>query len=284
MGTLLESELFGHEKGAFTGALSTKKGKFELAGEGTIFLDEVGEIPFELQAKLLRFLQEKEFQRVGGEKTLKSEARVLAATNKDLWKMTRIGVFREDLYYRLSVARIEVPPLRERKEDLELLIAHLLKKVNAEMGRSIKKVEDRATLRMKGYDWPGNIRELENVLIRAAVITRGDTIMDDAVVAFLGREMAPNEKIPSPLSLHEVEKKHIQEVLALTKWHITKTSQILGISRPTLRLKIREYKIRTSSWTLDGTGIAIFTARTLPGPMKTINLSLQEERIALLRN
>jgi len=137
--TLLESELFGHEKGAFTGAFTTKKGKFEHAGEGTIFLDEIGEIPIEIQAKLLRFLQDKVFQRVGGERFLNSKARVIAATNKDLLQLVRAGAFREDLYYRLSAARITVPPLRKRKEDIPFLLDHMLKELNAELGKSIER-------------------------------------------------------------------------------------------------------------------------------------------------
>lgn len=161
VGTLLESELFGHEKGAFTGASRSKRGKFELAGQGTIFLDEIGEIPFELQSKLLRFLQEKEFERLGGEKRIQSNARVIAATNKDLWKMVQDGAFREDLYYRLNVATIKIPPLRERRSDIPLLVEHILKKINYELNKGIRKVEEEALKKMTEYDWPGNVRELE---------------------------------------------------------------------------------------------------------------------------
>lgn len=241
--TLLESELFGHEKGAFTGAFISKKGKFELAGEGTIFLDEISEIPIELQAKLLRFLQEKEFQRVGGEKNLKSNARVIAATNRHLWDMVKTNTFREDLYYRLSVVKIHVPPLRERRDDLGLLIKHLLNKINSELDRNIKEVEEKAVLRMMEYDWPGNVRELENVLINAAVTTRGKVILDEAIVPFIGKEMILDRESQSPGSLKEIEREHIRKVLEHTNWHITRTAQILAISRPTLRLKIKEYRI-----------------------------------------
>ncbi|MGA3174207.1 MAG: sigma-54 dependent transcriptional regulator [Syntrophorhabdales bacterium] len=242
--SLLESELFGHEKGAFTGAVSRKKGKFELAGEGTIFLDEVGEIPFEIQAKLLRFLQEREFQRIGGEKTLKANARVIAATNRDLWRMVKEGAFREDLYYRLSVARVHVPPLRERKEDLLCLIDHLLKKVNLEVAKDIKSVEERGMLRLLEYEWPGNVRQLENVLTRAAIATRGEVLLEEALIPFLGKEAVQAETPgQNRLSLHEVEKDHILKILASTNWHITKSAQILGISRPTLRTKIKEYNL-----------------------------------------
>jgi two-component system response regulator AtoC len=161
VGTLLESELFGHEKGAFTGASSSKRGKFELAGQGTIFLDEIGEIPFELQSKLLRFLQEKEFERLGGEKRIQSNARVIAATNKDLWEMVQDGAFREDLYYRLNVATIKIPPLRERRSDIPLLVERILQKINYELNKGIRKVEEEALKKMTEYDWPGNVRELE---------------------------------------------------------------------------------------------------------------------------
>ena len=246
VGTLLESELFGHEKGSFTGAIATKKGKFELAGDGTIFLDEVGEIPFELQAKLLRFLQEKEFEHVGGEHSLRSNARVIAATNKDLWKMVKEGHFREDLYYRLSVAMIRVPPLRERRSDIPLLIHYLLKKINAELHRNIKKVDERAIERVIAYHWPGNVRELENVLTRGVIATIGDVILDDFIVTLLEKGAAVDEGRKtsiSTMSLQDVEKEHILKVLQHTDWHLGKSCGILGISRPTLRQKLKEYGI-----------------------------------------
>jgi two-component system response regulator AtoC len=242
--TLLESELFGHEKGAFTGALWTKKGKFELAAQGTIFLDEVGDIVFELQAKLLRFLQEREFNRVGGEKTLKSEARVIAATNRNLGDMVKKGTFREDLYYRLNVARIYVPPLRERKEDIPAITDYLLKKICAELGKSIRKVEEDAIMRMTGYAWPGNVRQLENVLTRAAILTRGEVMTEETVLSLIGGdESQESDSWQVPLSLEEVERDHILKTLKYTNWRMTKTAHILGISRPTLRLKMREYDL-----------------------------------------
>ena len=244
VGTLLESELFGHEKGAFTGAFATKKGKFELAGAGTIFLDEMGEIPIELQAKLLRFLQDKVFQRVGGEKFLTSKARVIAATNKDLLQLVRAGAFREDLYYRLTAARINVPPLKKRKEDIPYLIDHMLKEINSELGKKIERVDEKALLRMMEYDWPGNVRELRNVLTGAAISTRGEAIVDDAITPFLEKDTMQNASPPVvALTLREVEREHILKILKYTDGNITKTAQILGISRPTLRQKIREYKI-----------------------------------------
>jgi two-component system response regulator AtoC len=244
VGTLLESELFGHEKGAFTGAISTKRGKFELAGEGTIFLDEVSEIPIELQAKLLRFLQEKEFERVGGERSIQSYARVIAATNRDLWQMFNDGNFREDLYYRLSVASIKVPPLRERRSDIPLLIEYLLKKINSELHRSIKWVEEKATVRIMAYDWPGNVRELENILTRAAIATQGDVILDESVSPLVDKKEHKNIGDLSTIpSLQEVEKEHILRVLLRTNWHLAKTSDSLQISRSTLWRKIKEYGI-----------------------------------------
>ncbi|MCX5810174.1 MAG: sigma-54 dependent transcriptional regulator [Proteobacteria bacterium] len=246
VGTLLESELFGHEKGSFTGAIATKRGKFELAGDGTIFLDEVSEIPFELQAKLLRFLQEKEFERVGGEKSLKSNARIIAATNKDLRQMVKNGIFREDLYYRLSVAIIKVPPLRERKSDIPLLIEYLIKKINSELHRSIRKVEEKAVNQLKNYDWPGNVRELENILTRAAIATQDEVILDDLITPLLGKKEDKDrlkQDVPNILSLQEVEKEHILRVLNHARWHLGKTCELLGISRPTLRQKLKEYGI-----------------------------------------
>ncbi|ABC78924.1 sigma-54-dependent transcriptional regulator [Syntrophus aciditrophicus] len=244
VGTLLESELFGHEKGAFTGAFATKKGKFELAGEGTIFLDEMGEIPIELQAKLLRFLQDKAFQRVGGEKFLHSKARVIVATNKDLLQMVRAGTFREDLYYRLSAAKINVPPLRKRREDIPFLLDHMVKEINAELGKRIDRVDKKALLRMMEYDWPGNVRELRNVLTGAAISTRGETLLDDAILPFLGAGTVQDIFPPgAALSLREVEREHILKILHYTNGNITSSAQILGISRPTLRQKIRQYKI-----------------------------------------
>jgi two-component system, NtrC family, response regulator AtoC len=248
--TLLESELFGHEKGAFTGAASQKRGRFELAGEGTIFLDEVGDMPMELQAKLLRFLQEKEFERVGGEKTLRSNARIIAATNKELWHMARRGTFREDLYYRLSVAAIKVPPLRARREDIELLVAYLLRKISSELHKNIRAVEEKALRALIGYDWPGNVRELENILTRAAINTRGDIIFEETLSPLLVGPQKPAESPPAGAtsgSLAEVERDYIVAVLNETGGHLGKTCRILGISRPTLRQKLKQYALEGDS-------------------------------------
>ncbi len=245
VGTLLESDLFGHEKGAFTGATSTKRGKFELAGRGTILLDEVGEIPLDLQAKLLRVLQEREFERVGGEKTIRSHARVLAATNRDLWKLVRDGDFRKDLYYRLSVATVRVPALRERKSDIPLLAASLLRKINDDLNLGIKKVEKKAAERLIAYDWPGNVRELENVLTRAALNTQGELILEEVLIPLIGpegREGSLGAGLNGP-SLQDIEREYILKVLEQTHWHFGRSCEFLGISRPTLRQKLKEYGI-----------------------------------------
>jgi two-component system, NtrC family, response regulator AtoC len=247
VGTLLESDLFGHEKGAFTGATSTKRGKFELAGRGTILLDEIGEIPLDLQAKLLRVLQEKEFERVGGEKTIRSHARVLASTNRDLWRLVRDGGFRSDLFYRLSVATIKVPALRERRSDIPLLTAYLLKKISNELKVASRRIEKRAGERLMAYDWPGNVRELENVLTRAALDTQGELILDETFGPLIGKGFALGpEGAPAALqgpSLQDVEREYILKVLNDTHWHFGKACELLGLSRPTLRSKLKAYGI-----------------------------------------
>ncbi|MGA3173937.1 MAG: sigma-54 dependent transcriptional regulator [Syntrophorhabdales bacterium] len=247
--TLLESELFGHERGSFTGALIQKKGRFELAGQGTIFLDEVGDIPLAVQVKLLRFLQEKEFERVGAERTLRSNARVIAATNRELWQMVQHDAFREDLYYRLSVATIRVPPLRARRDDIHLLVAYILKKINCELNKNVRSVEDKALRMLTDYDWPGNVRELENVLTRAAINTQGDVIFEESLSRLLkGSKKLPGRDSPAGAlrSLAIVERDHIAAVLKETGWHLGRACAVLGISRPTLRQKLREYNLGRS--------------------------------------
>ncbi len=247
---LLESELFGHEKGAFTGAVSTKKGKFELAGDGTILLDEVGEIPVELQTKLLRFLQEREFQRVGSERSIHSNARVLAATNRDLARMVKEGKFREDLYYRLNVASIRVPPLRQRRDDIPLIVEYILRKINRDLGKRIEQVEKRALARMIQYPWPGNVRELENILTRAAMYTQGRIILD-SVAAPLIEKARKTDTFPADekdatgkgRAPAETEKDRISRVLQETHWHYGNACRSLGISRPTLSKKMEQYGI-----------------------------------------
>ncbi len=249
---LLESELFGHEKGSFTGADRRKLGKFELAAEGTLFLDELGELPIGLQAKLLRVLQEGTFERVGGSETLHTTARIIAATNRNLQAMVEEGTFREDLYYRLNVVNIALPPLRERMEDLPLLIEHLLRKINQRLHTHAEKISEAAWSRMNSYDWPGNVRELENVLTRAAVLCRDDTITPE----LLGLTEQETLRAPSNeerkdelelVSLDEIEKRHVKKILEYTRWHKGKACEILGISRPALERRIKKYGFDQSS-------------------------------------
>lgn len=243
--TLLESELFGHEKGAFTGAVLAKKGKFELAQNGTIFLDEIGEISANVQVKLLRFLQDKEFERLGSEKKILSNARIIAATNRDLSELVRIGKFREDLYFRLKVVTIDVPPLRERRSDIPHLVEYLLAKVNRELHRNVRKVPQNVMGRLMEYDWPGNVRELENALIRAVLLAKGEVLLQEHITASLKNVTSSvNEKNSSIFSLQEMEKRHILQILHLSNWNKGKACEILQISRPTLRQKIKLYQIR----------------------------------------
>src|SRR6266550_1476294 len=246
--TLLESELFGHEKGAFTGALQAKPGKFELAEEGSIFLDEIGELSQNLQAKLLRVLQEREVERVGGVRRIPIKARILAATNRDLAEEVRAGRFREDLYQRLKVVTLRLPALRERVDDIPLLVEHLLVKVNQRLHKSLRRVPREVIEKLQKRPWPGNVRELENVLTRAAVLSQGDMLLEEHLVdpAITARQDGPtlphavNDRIPT---LDEVEREHIVRVWALTKGHKGKTCQMLGISRPTLERKLKKYRI-----------------------------------------
>jgi two-component system response regulator AtoC len=244
---LLESELFGHEKGAFTGAISSKKGMFEIAEYGTVFLDEVAEMPFELQAKLLRVLQEKEFQRVGGNKALQLKARVIAATNRNLASMVREGKFRDDLYYRLSVATIHIPPLRDRRTDIPLIVQYLLKKINTELHNRIDRVDNAAMERLMDYRWPGNIRELENVLTKAAILTKGDIILYPALAPLLltgnaATGKGQGERDPKE-ELFETERDRIIRILNDVRWHYGHACKALGISRPTLNKKMKDYRI-----------------------------------------
>lgn len=242
--SLLESELFGHEKGSFTGAISTKKGKFEIANKGTLFLDEIGDLSFQLQAHLLRVLQEKEFTRIGGNEVIRVDVRVISATNKNLLTETREGRFREDLFYRLNVITIEIPPLRERREDILLLANHFLKKFSEENNKEIRGFSKRVIDFFMSYEWPGNVRELENFIENAVVVCSsniidiGDLPIPPTSTAFLRY---------TNKTLKEVEKTHIESVLEETGWNISKASSILEISRLTLYKKIKEYKISKKS-------------------------------------
>ena len=244
--TLLESELFGHEKGAFTGAVQTKPGKFELAEEGSIFLDEIGELSQNLQAKLLRVLQEREVERVGGVRRIPIRARILAATNRDLAEEVRAGRFREDLYQRLKVVTLRLPQLRERLEDIPLLVEHLLVKINQRLHKTLRRVPREVIEKLQKRPWPGNVRELENVLMRAAVLSQGDMLLQEHLIdqGTIPRSeplAAPGATDGRIATLDEVEREHIARVWALARGHKGKTCQMLGISRPTLERKLKKY-------------------------------------------
>ena len=242
--TLLESELFGHEKGAFTGADSLAHGKFELADGGTIFLDEIGEINLSTQIKLLRVLQERSFERVGGEKTINVDIRIVAATNKNLEEEVRAGKFREDLFYRLNVVRIEMPALRERKDDIPLLMHGFLKEFNIENQKNILGFDNRAKSAILKYSWPGNIRELRNCVESAVVMCTKDQISFDDLPSTVksGCDISAIT-IPAGITMNEAEKIIITENLALNNGNKTKTAETLGSGRKTLHRKLIEYGI-----------------------------------------
>lgn len=246
---LLESELFGYEKGAFTGATARKIGMFELANGGTLFLDEIGDMPFSLQVKILRVLQERSITRLGGTEPLPINARIICATNKDLEQMVRDGKFREDLFFRLNVVRIHIPPLRERKDDIPLLAAWIIKKLNSNMGRHFSGLTPEAMEKLKNYDFYGNIRELENILERAAIFSDGDLITDDNI-ELRGEDLRPvSSKGAAPsadmegVSLKEIEKQTIEKALRRWEGNRTKAAKELGITRRTLITKIEEYDL-----------------------------------------
>ncbi len=240
--SLLESELFGHEKGAFTGAISRKRGRFELAHLGTLFLDEIGEINQNVQIKLLRVLEEKKFERVGGEETVEVDVRLIAATNRDLRDAIAKGSFREDLYYRLNVVNIHVPPLRERKEDIPLLVAAFLKEFSQENGKQIDGVDAKARLALYNYSWPGNVRQLRNSIESAVVLTKAATItLDDLPPNIRGESGTDSLRLPVGASLADVEKEVIRSTLAREGGNKSRTAEILGIGRKTLHRKIEEY-------------------------------------------
>jgi DNA-binding NtrC family response regulator len=237
--SLLESELFGYEKGAFTGAEHTKKGRFEMADKGTIFLDEIGDISLKTQVDLLRVLQQKEFRRLGGEEVIEVDVRILAATNRDIQKAIRENRFREDLFYRLNVISIHVPPLRERKEDIPLLVEAFIRRYCLEMNKEEVKIAPTELKLLLDYDWPGNVRELENVIERALVIGQGKEIAADDL-PFSRKELGP-EKFPKSLKI--MEQMHIERILEETEWNISRAARELDIDRQTLYNKIEKYKI-----------------------------------------
>ena len=240
--TLLESELFGYEKGAFTGAYQRKIGKFEVANKGTIFLDEIGDIPLVLQSKLLRVLQEREIERLGGLHPIKVDVRIVTATNKNLDEEVKKEAFREDFYYRLNVVSIRVPPLRERKEDILLLIDFFLKKYNARHKKNVKGVTREVRDMLMKYDYPGNVRELENITERAVVLTRGDYISKEDLLAFSGETKDLLEKNMKE-TVETIERNMILDALISSEWVQTKAASILGLSERMLRYKIKKYNI-----------------------------------------
>jgi two-component system response regulator AtoC len=242
--TLLESEFFGHEKGAFTGADCLKIGKLEHAGCGTVFLDEIGDMPMELQGKLLRVLQEEEFVRVGGLEPIPLTARVVAATHCDLVQLVKGGRFRRDLYYRLSVSTLQLPSLRERRQDIPLLVEALLDKIVVRFQCSKPVLDKGAVERLIAYDWPGNVRELENVLTRSVVLAT-DTVLaaDDLQMATPGAVQRVGEAVVEPVTLAEAERVHVEKTLTGLQWNITRTARQLAISPTTLRKKISDYNI-----------------------------------------
>lgn len=244
--SLLESELFGHEKGAFTGAISSRKGLFEEANGGTIFLDEIGDMSLAMQAKLLRVLEEKEIRAVGSDKPKKVDVRVIAATHKDLEKAVKEGTFREDLFYRLNVIPIYLPELRERVEDIPLLVEYFLKKYNEEAGRNVRISREALACMMK-YSWPGNVRELENLIERLVVLSTGDEIrvedLPDHIRVCKAENLVAELTMGEKITLEELEKRYILKVLRETGWHKSNAAKILGIDRRTLYRKIEEYKL-----------------------------------------
>jgi len=243
---LQESEIFGHERGAFTGAVAAHPGKFEQAQGGTIFLDEVGEMAASAQARLLRVLQERTVQRIGGTRRIDLEVRVVSASNRDLAQMVREGGFRQDLYYRLVVFPIHIPPLRERPEDIPLLVDHFLRKFAGDAGVRVERVAPRAMERLVQYAWPGNVRELENVVHRSLLVASGSELSEEDLPPELGgaNVAEPQDEEHGYLSLEEIEKRAIARVLAGCSWNLSEAARRLGIGRSTLYRKIEQYGLK----------------------------------------
>jgi transcriptional regulator with GAF, ATPase, and Fis domain len=242
--TLIESELFGHEKGSFTGAAGLRKGRFELADGGTIFLDEIGDLPPGLQAKLLRVLQSGEFERLGSEKTLKADVRVITATNRNLEAAAADGSFRPDLYYRLKVFPIKVPPLRDRREDIPLLVWHFITTRQATLGRRVETIPRRAMERLVAYDWPGNVRELEHVIERALILSPGSTLMVEELVSVPGAAAPLNAGGSQQMA--DAERAHILRVLRDCGWKVKgngNAAERLGLNPSTLRSRMKKLGI-----------------------------------------
>jgi transcriptional regulator with GAF, ATPase, and Fis domain len=257
--TLLESELFGHEKGAFTGAIASRVGRFEMANGGTLFLDEVGEIPLSLQAKLLRVLQERRFERVGGAKSVEVDVRLVAATNRPLDRLVKKGKFRDDLYYRINVVPIPLPPLRDRREDIPLLAAHFASQ-QARAGETPKTVAEPAMEILLNYHWPGNVRELANIIERACVVSRGPTIEPEHLPAELTtpRPAATGLKVDLSRPLGDLmnettsllERQYIKKAMEKAHGNVSRCAKLCGLSRRTLTAKLAEYKIDRKAFKL----------------------------------
>lgn len=239
--TLLHSELFGHEKGAFTGAIRRKPGRFEQADGGTIFLDEIGEISLPTQVILLRVLQERKFERVGGEETLSTDVRIIAATNRDLKKAMATGIFREDLYWRLNVIAIHVPPLRDRREDLPQLVTNFVRRYNDRIGKNIRRFSTEAVDILFAHHWPGNVRELENAVERAMVLAKGDIVVPADLPGDLRASEMPRSQEGAMTNLDRVERQHVFDVLAKCGWNKFQAAKMMGISRSTLYSKIKKH-------------------------------------------
>ena len=254
--SLLESELFGHERGAFTGADRQRTGRFELANEGTLFLDEIGNMTPGTQAKVLRVLQEREFERLGGSKTIKVDVRLVAATNKNLEEAITRGEFREDLYYRLNVVSVTVPPLRERKEDIVPLAKHFIDRFAAELKKDVRGIEPSAVRVLKRHTWPGNIRELQNTIERSVLMCDGNTITPEDLSLFAGHGPSEDNVAslnlrlpPSGIQLDELEKQAILEALRISNWVQKDAAAFLGISSRVMNYKVAKYEIKSPRWT-----------------------------------
>jgi len=241
--TLIESELFGREKGAYTGALTRMTGRFELADGSTLFLDEIGELPLELQGKLLRFLEEGSFERLGSPKPLRVDVRIIAATNRDIEKEVEVGKFRRDLFYRLNVFPIAIPPLRERPEDIPLLVRAVVKEFRKKMGKEVESIPKKTMQTLQSYSWPGNVRELRNLVEHAMILSRGKTL--DIPVP----KRAPSETYAAG-NLKDMERLHVLAVLEKTGWRISGpggAADVLGLKRTTLQAKMKKLGIKRSS-------------------------------------
>jgi DNA-binding NtrC family response regulator len=254
--TLIESELFGYERGAFTGADQRRLGNFELASNGTLFLDEIGELPLELQAKFLRVLEERKIRRLGGRAEVDVDVRVICATNRDLKEEIRRGRFREDLFFRLGVFTIHLPPLKERREDIPLLVHHFIEKFNAETGKRVQGLSPAALATLQGYAWPGNIRELRNTLERAMILVDGDVIDEEHLPPDLesSRPEAATLRVPLGLAMDKVEKEYILASLQKNGGNKARTAEILGISEKTLYNKLNRYAAEARDKTASGGG------------------------------